>query len=147
MRMQSLRIFLLPVVGGLVGLTLTGCAGDVGPTPAELKARWEAQNVYPEGYRRDLLAFMRTYLNDPTRIRGATVSKPELKSLGQGERFVVCVRYTERKDNGSYGAPKDGAATFVSAKLDRFFDSEREVKALCRDAVLEPFPEMEKVAR
>ena len=90
---------------------------------------------------------MRTYFNDPTRIRGAVVSRPELKSVGQGERFVACVRYTERKDNGTYGAPKDGAATFVSGKLDRFFDGEREVKALCKDAALEPFPEMEKVVR
>ena len=143
MRMRSLLNFALL----LLGASLAGCASDVGPTPAELKARWEAQNIYPDGYKRDLLAFMRTYLNDPTRIRGATVSKPELKSVGQGERFVVCVRYTERKDNGSYGAPKDGAATFVSAKLDRFFDGEAEVKALCRDAVLAPFPEMEKVTR
>ena len=145
--MRGLRFFSLPVVGGLIGLSLAGCASDVGPTPAELKARWEAQNVYPEGYKRDLLAFMRTYLNDPTRIRGAAVSKPELKSVGQGERFVACVRYTERKDNGTYGAPKGGAATFVSAKLDRFFDGAQEVKALCKDAVLEPFPDMEKIAR
>lgn len=143
MRMRSLSFFTL----FLLGASLAGCASDVGPTPAELKARWEAQNVYPDGYKRDLLAFMRTYLNDPTRIRGAAVSKPELKSVGQGERFVACVRYTERRDNGTYGAPKDGAATFVSAKLDRFFDGEKEVKALCKDAVLEPFPDMEQIAR
>lgn len=143
MQMRGLSFFALL----LFGVSLAGCASDVGPTPAELKARWEAQNVYPDGYKRDLLAFMRTYLNDPTRIRGAAVSKPELKLVGQGERFVACVRYTERKDNGTYGAPKDGAATFVSAKLDRFFDGVQEVKALCKDAALEPFPEMEKVTR
>jgi hypothetical protein len=57
------------------------------------------------------------------------------------------VRYTERKDDGTYGKPKDGAATFVSNKLDRFFDGEQEVKALCKDAVREPFPEMEKITR
>ena len=135
------------LLGGLLGVTLGGCSSDVGPTPAELKARWEAENIFPENYKRDLLAFMRTYLNDPTRIRGAAVSQPELKSVGQGERFVACVRYTERKDNGTYGAPKDGAATFVSARLDRFLDAEREVKALCKDAVLAPFPEMEKITR
>ena len=145
--MKLLPFAAMSILGGLLGLSLGGCASDVGPSAAELKARWEAQNVYPDGYKRDLLAFMRTYLNDPTRIRGAVVSRPELKSVGQGERFVACVRYTERKDNGTYGAPKDGAATFVSNKLDRFFDGEREVKALCKDAALEPFPEMEKVTR
>ena len=75
------------------------------------------------------------------------MSRPERKSLGQGERFIACVRYRERKDGGVYGPPKDGAATFVSAKLDRFFDTPLEVKTLCKDAVLEPFPEMEKLSR
>ncbi|MDO9411695.1 MAG: hypothetical protein Q7T81_03850 [Pseudolabrys sp.] len=131
----------------LIAVLLAGCSKDVGPTEAELKARWEAGNVYPDNYKRDLLAFMRTYLNDPTRIRGASVSQPARKSVGQGERYVVCVRYTERKENGTYGAPKDGAATFVANKLDRFFDDERDVKGLCKDAVLGPFPEMEKVTR
>lgn len=143
-----MRMRFLPVAAvSLAGVSLAGCASDVGPTAAELKARWEAENVYPDGYKRDLLAFMRTYLNDPTRIRGAALSRPERKPLGQGERFVVCVRYTERKDNGTYGAPKDGAATFVSARLDRFLDGAVETKALCKDAVLEPFPEMEKLTR
>jgi hypothetical protein len=145
--MRCLRFVAALALAGAIAASLSACASDVGPSAAELKARWEAQNVYPVDYKSDLLAFMRTYLNDPTRIRGAAVSKPELKSVGQGERFVVCVRYTERRDNGTYGAPKNGAATFVSAKLDRFFDSEREVMALCKDTALEPFPEMEKVAR
>ncbi|MCX7298765.1 MAG: hypothetical protein NTU64_18290 [Hyphomicrobiales bacterium] len=38
------RVTLLALAGAL-GLALAGCAGDVGPTAAELKARWEAQNV------------------------------------------------------------------------------------------------------
>lgn len=145
--MRCLQFVSMLALGGLLGVSLSGCASDVGPSPAELKARWEAENVYPDGYKRDLLAFMRTYLNDPARIRGAAVSRPERKSVGQGERFVTCVRYRERKDGSTLGAPKDGAATFVSAKLDRFFDGALEVKALCKDAVLEPFPEMEKLTR
>ena len=144
MRWTSLGLILS---GGIFSVALGGCARDVGPTAEELKARWEAQNVYPEGYKNDILAFMRTYLNDPAHIRAAAVSRPERKSVGQGERFVACVRYRERKDGGAYGAPKDGAATFVSAKLDRFFDAPLEVKTLCKDAVLEPFPEMEKLSR
>lgn len=146
MRWTSLISIL--AAGAMLSVALAGCAKDVGPTAEELKARWEAQNVYPERYKTDILAFMRTYLNDPAHIRGAAVSRPERKSIEQGERFVACVRYRERKDGGAYGAPKDGAATFVSAKLDRFFDTPPEgVKALCKDAVLEPFPEMEKLSR
>ena len=64
----------------LLGVALLGgCASDIGPSPAELKAQWEAQNVYPQTYKNDLLAFLRTYLNDPTHVRGAVLSQPVLK--------------------------------------------------------------------
>jgi hypothetical protein len=137
----------LGVAGALIGVFMGGCATDVGPTKEELKARWEAQNVYPETFKADLLAFLRTYLNNPSQVRGALVSRPALRPLGDGDRYVVCVRYRERKDNGTYAAARDGAATYVSAKLDRFFDGKAEVKALCADAAMEPFPELEKLTR
>lgn len=127
-------------------LLVSGCASDeVGPTPAELQARWDAQNVVPQNYRSDLIAFLRTYLNEPVGVRNAQASKPFLKKVGAGDRFIVCVRYRERKSSNAYAPPKDGAATFVSGKLDRFLDAPREVSDLCKDAPLEPFPELEKL--
>jgi hypothetical protein len=134
-------------LGCSLGVALGGCSTDIGPSAAELKARWDAQNIYPQNFKTDLLAFMRTYLNDPAHIRAAQVSQPQLKSAGQGDRYVVCVRYRERKDSGAYGAPKEGAATYVSAKLDRFFSAPPEMRALCKDVIYEPFPEMEKLTR
>lgn len=142
-----MRSIVLTAVTGL-GLALAGCTTDVGPSDAELKARWEAQNVFPNTYKNDLLAFLRTYLNDPEHVRAAQASQPLLKTVGQGERYVVCVRFRERKNGGAYGPPKDGAATYVSAKLDRFFDAPpAEVKAICKDVPLEPFPELEQLKR
>lgn len=129
------------------GLALGGCATDIEPTPADLKARWEAQNIYPQGYKQDLLAFLRTYLNDPTNIRAAVLAPPQLKELGPGERYVVCVRYNARNTDGKYAGPKDGAASYVSGKLDRFFDVQREVREFCKDAAFAPFPELEKLTR
>jgi hypothetical protein len=127
---------------------LGGCASnDVGPSAAELKANWEAQNVYPQGYKNDLLAFLRTYLNDPTHVRNAMVSPPARKTIGAGERYVACVRYTARDSDGKYMAPKEGAAVYVSAKLDRFIDVAKEVREVCKDAALAPFPELEKLTR
>jgi hypothetical protein len=136
-------------LAGLLAVLLGACAStDVGPSEAELKARWEAQNIFPSGYKNDLLAFMRTYLNDPEHVRAAQASQPLRKSLGEGERYVVCVRYRERKADGKYPQAKDGIATYVSGKLDRFFDAPAEqVKALCKDVALEPFPELEKLKR
>jgi hypothetical protein len=126
---------------------LGGCASDIGPSPAELKAQWEAQNVYPQTYKNDLLAFLRTYLNDPTHVRGAMLSQPALKEVGQGQRYVACLRYNARDMEGKYIGLKDGAAVYVSAKLDRFIDKPLAVKELCKDAVYVPFPELETLTR
>jgi hypothetical protein len=124
-----------------------GCATEVGPGPSELKAQWEQQNVYPQNYKNDLMAFLRTYLNDPTHIRGAAVSEPQRKTVGPGERYVACVRYNARKSGGQYAGSKDGAAIYVSGKLDRFLDLPREVREFCKDAVYAPFPELETLTR
>lgn len=134
--------------GALAALALGGCASnDVGPSKAELKERWDAQNVYPQAYKQDLLAFLRTYLNEPSGVRAASVSAPVLKDLGQGERYYTCVRYTERKSTGGYAQPKDGVAVYVSGKLDRFFDEKKEVTPLCKDVAFAPFPELEALKR
>lgn len=126
---------------------LGGCASDIGPSPAELKAQWDAQNVYPQTYKNDLLAFLRTYLNDPTHVRGAMLSQPVLKEIGPGQRYVACLRYNARDMEGKYMGLKDGAAVYVSAKLDRFIDTPRAVKDICKDAAYMPFPELEVLTR
>jgi hypothetical protein len=123
-----------------------GCTTDVGPSPAELKAQWDAQNVFPQNYKNDLMAFLRTYLNDPTHVRNASVSQPVLKQVGPGERYVACVRYNARVD-GKYASVKDGVATYVSGKLDRYFSTPQDVKEFCKDAVYAPFPELETLTR
>ena len=129
-----------------VGL-LGGCATpDLGPTPAELKARWEAQNVYPQNYKADLIAFLRTYLNDPTHVRDAGVTQPALKRAGPGDRYVACVRYNSRDDRGKYTGVKDAAAIYVFGKLDRFLDG-KEALPLCKDAAYAPFPELARLTR
>ncbi|MCK9915899.1 hypothetical protein MXD81_42775 [Microbacteriaceae bacterium K1510] len=138
------------VAVGLVlsALFLSGCASDnLELTPSDLKARWDAQNVMPANYKADLLAYLRTYLNDPTHVRSASVTAPFLKQVGPGDRYIVCVRYNARNTDGKYMGSKDGAAVYVSGKLDRFDDSQRDVREMCKDAAFGPFPELEKLTR
>src|SRR5262249_41082642 len=141
---QALTLFV-----AAAATALAGCATDIEPSASELKARWDAQNIYPQGYRQDLLAFLRTYLNDPTQVRGAAVSQPQLKYIGPGDRYVSCVRFNARNLDGKYVGSKDGAATFVSGKLERFFDTPRELREreLCKNVVFAPFPELERLTR
>lgn len=127
-------------------LLLAGCSTDVGPSAAELKAQWDAQNVPPQRYKDDLIAFLRTYLNDPSHIRDAQVSPPVLETVGPGPRYVACVRYNARNSDGKYTGSKVGAAIYVSGKLDRFLDGP-PTHELCKDAVYAPFPELQKLQR
>ena len=131
----------------LAMLLVGGCATDVGPSEAELKAQWEQQNVYPQNYKNDLMAFLRTYLNNPEHIRGATVSPPQLKTVGPGQRYVACVRYNARDNENHYAGPKEGAAIYLSGKLDHFVDQPKAVQELCKDAVFAPFPELQTLTR
>ena len=135
------------LAAALAALAIGGCTTDVGPSPAELQAKWESQNIFPQGYKQDLMAYMRTYLNDPSRIRDAAVSAPVLKDFGPGQRFMTCVRFNARKSDGTYAGSKEGVAVYVSGKLDRFFDVPREVRELCKDAAYAPFPELETLKR
>ncbi len=132
----------------IVVLMAAGCATtEVGPSPAELKAKWEAQNIPPPTYKQDLIAYMRTYLNDPSGIREAAVSPPALKDFGPGQRFMTCVRFNARKSDGKYAGVKEGVAVFVAGRLDRFFDLPKDARELCKDAVYGPFPELEALKR
>ncbi len=127
-------------------LAVGGCATDDGPTQAQLEAQWNAQNVAPQHYKEDVLAFMRTYLNDPTHIRDAGISSPVVKKVGPGPRYVACLRYNARDGQGKYGGAKTGAAIYVAGKLDRFLDG-KQAKPLCEGVTFAPFPALAHLRR
>jgi len=142
-QMQALAL----LVAVSAAIALGGCATEVGPSSSELKARWDSENVYPQQYQKDLLAFLHTYLNDPSHVRGAAVSQPQLKFIGPGDRYVACVRYNTRNTDGKYLGSKDGAAIYVAGKLDRFLDMPKDVRELCKEVAYLPFPELERMTR
>jgi hypothetical protein len=141
--MRALTLLTVAATAAALG----GCTTEIGPSASELKARWDAENVFPQGYRQDMLAFLRTYLNDPSHIRGASVSQPQLKYIGPGDRYVACVRYNARNSDGKYLGSKDGAAVYVAGKLDRFLDTPKDVRELCKEVAFAPFPELERLTR
>ena len=158
--MRIASVALLPMA-----VALAACTTELGPTQAELRSNWDAQNVFPQNYKTDLLAFLRTYLNNPVGIRSASVSAPVLKKAGPGERYVVCITYNARDTFGKYTGPKEAVAVFVSGKLDRFAELGRErsqtgeaegeasaerqraPREMCKDATFAPFPELEALRR
>jgi hypothetical protein len=103
-----------------------------------------ANKTAPISYRADILDFMRTYLNDPTRVRGAFVSEPALRTLDHSDRYTACLRYNARKSDGQYAGSKDSLVLFRDGRLDRIVDNAREQ---CKDAAYQSFPELERMTR
>jgi hypothetical protein len=132
------------LIAGLVGVALAGCADNslkeyTGP---ETKGGVSV-NVFPERYRAEILAYQRSYLNDPSGIRSAGISQPVLKNVGVGDRYVVCVRFNAKSPTGNYLGVREHLAIFLAGKLDQMGITREH----CNGAVYEPFPELEKLAR
>ena len=126
-----------------LSLALAGCNSDW------INARDRAiqANTTPPAptYKADIVALMRTYLNDPTGVRDAFISEPALRTLENASRYTVCLRYTARKGPGEpYAASKDSLVLFREGRLDRIIDAAREA---CKDAAYLPFRELEQLKR
>ena len=130
-------------------LLLAACTTNTEPTQGELKAAWESSNLPPVNYKADIIAFMRTYLNDPSNVRNAGVSPPALKTLpgDPGERFISCLRFNAKKSDGAYAGNKTGIVVYGSGKLDHVIDTPKIANAVCANVALEPFPELQQLAR
>lgn len=127
-----------------------------GPTAEQRRASWDAGNVAPTNYRAEVLAYLRTYLNEPSGVREAGISEPALRPVAGGDRYVVCVRFNARKAAGGYTGMRDRMAIFVAGKLDRFVEPRVEGgnvganvagSEACRTASYGPFPELERLTR
>jgi hypothetical protein len=97
-------------------------------------------NAYPANYKADILAAMHAYLNDPTGIRDASISEPVLRS--SLSRYVVCLRFTAKKNAKEYAAPKEIAAIFLAGRFDRFIDMPKDE---CAGVTYAAFPELQKL--
>ncbi len=102
-----------------------------------------AVNKYPDNYRAEILAYQRSFLNDPSGIRGAGITQPAVKSVGSTERYVVCVRFDAKGPTGAYTGAREHLAIFLAGKLDQMGVAREE----CRGAAYEPFPELERLRR
>ena len=101
-------------------------------------------NVAPVNYKTEILAYMRTYLNDPTGVREAYISEPALISVGGTQRYVSCLTFNAKNSVGKYEGSKDRVVAFLSGRFDTLALARGEQ---CKDANWQPFPELEKLRR
>ena len=129
----------------LLPIALAACAGsDDGRSVSYTDDRGIANQPYPDNYRAELLAFMKTYLNNPVGVRAAFLAEPVQRTVGGRLRYVSCLRFTQREADGSYREPRERAILYVNGRLDRMVENASEV---CAGAVYAAFPDMEKMTR
>ena len=130
---------------GILALAVGACAGNQDPLAPHMMSD-ETANVYPTNYKSEILAYLRTYLNDPTGIRDAAIGQPALRPVHDHNRYVVCLRFSARKSSGSgYAGAKDNMMVFVAGKLDRLLEA--GARETCKDDTLAAFPELEHLTR
>jgi hypothetical protein len=129
----------------LLGSALAACAGGEDRDAVfNIDSGGNANQPFPDNYRPELLAFMRTYLNNPVGVHGAGMADPVQRTVGGRMRYVSCLRFAPRESDGSYREPRERAILYVNGRLDRVAENAGE---LCAGAVYAPFPELEKLTR
>jgi hypothetical protein len=136
---KRLAILMLPVA-------LASCAGggDEAGRSFSLFGDKDRPQTFPDNYRAELLAFMKTYLNNPVGVRDAALGEPVMRDVNGRMRYITCLRYSARESDGSYREPRDRAVLFVNGRLDRMMEKGGE---LCGGVALAPFPDLEKMTR
>ncbi len=114
----------------LAASALAGCSGvNKNQEPAAVDP-----NVFPANYRSQLVTFLRQSLTHRADFRGAMISEPALKPVGESQRYVVCIQFNPRSQI------KTKAAVFLSGQMTQFIDASPEQ---CADAVYSPFKELD----
>jgi hypothetical protein len=132
-------IVLLPIA---LSACLTG--GEESKSISFTDDRGYSNQPYPNNYKGEILAFMRTYLNNPVGVRDALMAEPVQRTVGGRLRYVSCLRYTPRESDGSYRESRERAVVYVDARLDRVLENSGEA---CSGAAYAAFPELEKLSR
>ena len=138
--------FCLPLV---LAVSLAACAGQRNPFET---------NPAPQNYKAEILAFLRTYLNDPTNVREASLSQPSQQRVAGADRYVVCVRFNARKSDGKYAGLINTAAVFSEGRLWSFVNltpdetaadaaQRKQLGEVCEAETYQPFPELERLTR
>lgn len=129
----------------MLPILLAACASsDESKSITFTDDRGVSDQPFPQDYRAEILAFMRTYLNNPVGVHDAAMAAPVQRTLGRRLRYVSCLRFTPRESDGSYGQPRERAIVYVDGRLDRVVENAGEP---CAGATYAPFPELEKMTR
>jgi hypothetical protein len=97
---------------------------------------------YPERYRIDIANFMRTWLENPGKVKDAYVAPPTLKPVSGTTLYVTCVRYNSRNNANVYFGERTNMVVFLDGKVTQFLPNEPKI---CGELSYQRYPEIEKL--
>jgi hypothetical protein len=118
------------VAAALLAATVAGCGAFGGPKNS---AATTDPNLYPANYRTQITEFLRQSLSSRADFRGALISQPVLKPVGDSQRYIVCLQF-----NGN-NQVSNKVAIYFAGMISQFIDSTPEQ---CGDAAYQPFKEL-----
>jgi hypothetical protein len=129
----------------LLPIMLSACAAsDDGKSITYTDDRGVSSQPFPKNYRAEVLAFFKTYLNNPVGVRDAVMAEPVERVVGGRLRYLACLRFSAREPDGGYREPRERAILFVDGRLDRIIENAVEP---CAGVAYAPFAELEKMTR
>jgi hypothetical protein len=130
----------------LLPLALAACAssGDDNQGISFTSDRGVTEQPFPANYRGEILAFMKTYLNNPVGLHDTAMAAPAQRTVGGRLRYVSCLRFAMKEADGSYPEPRERAVVFVDGRLDRVVENAGEP---CAGLSYAPFPELAALVR
>src|SRR5581483_345071 len=91
---KSLAILLLP-------LTLAACLDSDDTRSTSFVESANAEQPFPANYKPEILAFLKTYLNNPAGVHEAAIAEPVQRTVNGRVRYVSCLRFAERQSDGT----------------------------------------------
>lgn len=124
----------------LVAAVLAGCSSELSltykpPPPPDPRQ-------FPARYKTEIADFMRTYLNNPTKVKDAFIAEPVIKNLNGLEQYITCVRYNPRDDRDRYEGSTTKLAVFLGNRLNQFLEGKPE---MCAGLAYTRYPEIENM--
>jgi hypothetical protein len=136
---RTIRALKSSLFGLPLAALVCACAQEPPPVVAD-------PNTPPVNYKAEILAYLRTYLNNPTGVRGAFIGEPELRTIpgSTAQRYMVCLRFNAKDSTGKYEGSRDRLVAFLSGRLDTLAPARKDQ---CEKTNWQPFPELEKLTR
>jgi len=114
-------------------MVLAGCSGGGFGAPKKEEPPTDP-NAYPATYRTQIATFLRQSLTNRNDFRGASISAPTLKPIGNNQRYTVCVKFNPNSQI------KTKVAIYFAGMISQFIDATPEQ---CDSAAYQPFTELQ----